>query len=91
MADGIFNIAKGAFIEKVRDGAGNLGMLLLKVSQAEGILIDHDTIASLLAAANTEANFTNYARKTGISGTITVDDVNDRVDLDMGDQTWSAA
>ena len=44
----------------------------------------------MLAAANTEANATNYARKTDLTATITVDDTNDRVDLDIPDQTWSS-
>ncbi len=91
MADFIFNIAKGAFIEKFRDGAANGLILLLKVSEADDTLNNHDTISALLAGANTEANFTNYARKTGITGTITVDDTNNRVDLDIPDQTWSSA
>ena len=91
MADGVFNIAKGSFIEKVRDGAANCGILLLKANQAEDDLLDHATLAALLAAANTEADFTNYARKTGITGTITIDNVNNRVDEDIADQTWTAA
>jgi hypothetical protein len=91
MADGIFNIAKGAFAEKFRDAGANGIVLLLKVNQAEATLIDHDDLAALLAAANTEAVFTNYARKTGLTGTVTVDDSNDRVDVDLPDQTWSSA
>lgn len=91
MADVIANIVKGAAIEKVRDSGSNLGVMLLKVNESEGTLIDRDDLGALLAAANTEADFTNYARKTGITGTITVDDTNDRVDLDMPDQTWSSA
>ena len=91
MTDFVFNIAKGAFIEKFRDGAANGLILLLKVSEADDTMNNHDTVAALLAGANTEANFTNYARKTGITGTITVDDTNNRVDLDIPDQTWSSA
>lgn len=91
MADGIFNIAKGAFVEKFRDGAANGLILLLKVNESESTLIDYDTVAAILAGSNTEADFTNYARKTGLTGTITVDDVNDRVDVDVDDQTWSSA
>lgn len=91
MADFIFNIAKGAFIEKFRDGAANGLILLLKVSEADDTLNNYDTVSAMLAGSNTEANFTNYARKTGITGTITVDDTNNRVDLDIPDQTWSSA
>lgn len=91
MADLVFNIAKGAVAEKVRDSAANIGILLLKVVEADATLKDRDTIAALLAAANTEADFTNYLRKTGITGTISVDDVNEWVDVDIPDQTWTAA
>lgn len=92
MADGVFNIAKGAVAEKIRDSATVVLILLLKANEAEATLIDRDTVALLLAeAGTTEADFTNYARKTGLTGTITVDDTNDRVDVDIPDQTWTAA
>lgn len=91
MSDGVFNIAKGAVAEKVRDGAANLLILLLKTGETETALVDYDDVAALLAGTPVEADFTNYARKTGITGTITVDDSNDRVDVDIPDQTWTAA
>lgn len=90
MADFIFNIAKGAFVEKIRDSAANVLILLLKTSEADSSMKDRDTVADLLTG-NTEADFTNYARKTGLTGTITVDDTNDRVDVDVADQTWTSA
>jgi len=91
MADFVFNIAKGAFVEKVRDDDNNLFIMLLKVSEADDTLNNHDTVAAILGGANTEADFTNYARKTALTGTITVDDTNNRVDVDIPDQTWTAA
>lgn len=95
MADFVFNIAKGAVAEKIRDAAANVGVLLLKTAEADATLKDYDDLATMLAAgggaSNVEANFTNYARKTGITATITVDDTNDRVDVDMPDQTWTTA
>lgn len=91
MADGVFNIAKGAFVEKVRDSAAVLLILLLKANEAEATLIDRATVALILSSGSTEANFTNYARKTGITGTITVDNTNERVDVDIPDQTWAVA
>lgn len=91
MADFVFNIAKGAVAEMVRDGATNVGILLLKVSQSDTLLKEHDDLAALFAAANTEADFTNYARKEGLTGVVTVDDTNDRVDVDVPDQTWTNA
>jgi hypothetical protein len=90
MADLVFNVAKGAVAEKLLDDATKLGVLLLKAGEADALLKDRTTIADVLAA-NTEANFTNYARKTGITGTRTVDQANDRVDVDMPDQTWLVA
>lgn len=91
MADGVFNIAKGAAAEKVRDGVANLGVLLLQANETETDMIDRDSVSALLAeAGTTEATATNYARKTGITGTITVDDTNNRVDIDIPDQTWAS-
>lgn len=90
MADFIFNIAKGAFVEKFRDGASNGGMLLLTAADTDDAMRDTDTVAALLATNATEASDASYARKTGLTGTITVDDTNNRVDMDIPDQTWSA-
>lgn len=92
MADGVFNIAKGAAAEKIRDAAANVGVMLLKAAEPDADLVDHDDIASLLGAAgNTEADFTNYARKTGLSGSVTVSDGDSAVYADVADQTWSSA
>jgi hypothetical protein len=66
-------------------------MLLLKTAEADATLKDRDDVAAILANGSTEADFTNYARKTGLTGTITVDDTNDRVDVDIPDQTWAVA
>lgn len=90
MADFVFNIAKGAVAEMIRDGASAVGVMLLKVAEAEDTLNNHDTLAAILGGSNTEADATNYARKTGLTGSITVDDTNNRVDVDLADQTWSA-
>jgi hypothetical protein len=91
MADGVFNIAKGAVAEKIRDSASAVLILLLKANEAEATLRDRDDVAAILANGSTEADFTNYARKTGLTGSITVDDTNDRVDVDVADQTWTSA
>jgi hypothetical protein len=62
------------------------------VAEADDTIRDYDELNALLGAAgNTEATFTNYARKTGLTATITVDDTNNRVDVDIPDQTWSSA
>jgi len=92
MADGVFNIAKGAAAEMFRDSGSAGIVLLMKANETEATLVDYDDLAALFVpAGNTEADFSNYARKTGLTGTITVDDTNNRVDIDIPDQTWSAA
>lgn len=95
MADFVFNIAKGraAYYSTLPAANDALIVLLLKSSgiEADGTLKDYDDVAALLAAANDEADFTNYARKTITSVTVTVDDTNDRQDVDVADQTWSTA
>ena len=92
MADEVFNISKGAVAETYRDAAANGIVLLMKAAESDALLRDYDDIAALFVpAGNTEATFTAYVRKTGITGTVTVDDTGDRVDVDFPDQTWSPA
>lgn len=92
MADGVFNIAKGAAAQLMRDNPNSLVVLLLQAAEADATLIDHANVSAMLGAAgNTEANFTNYARKTGLTETVTVDTAADDVTADVGDQTWTGA
>lgn len=69
-------------------------LVLLKASEADDTIRDYDDLAALLGAAgNTEADFTNYARKTidDADITVTVDDTNNRMDVDIPDQTFTSA
>ena len=94
MADGVFNIAKGKTgYYASQAGVGNAALIVVafKVIEADDTLNNYDTLAAVLAGTNTEANFTNYARKTVTSVTSTVDDTNNRLDVDFGDQTWTSA
>jgi len=93
MADRVFNIAKGkaAYYATLPAANDALIVVLLKVAQADRTLEDHATLSALLAAANTEANFTNYARKTAASVTVTPDNTNDRMDVDFADIVYTAA
>ena len=91
MTDQVFNIAKGAFVEKIRDTGTNVLVLLLTVNEADAALLDHRELNALLGAAgNTEASDASYGRKTGITATLSIDDANERVDVDIPDQTWTA-
>ena len=92
MANGVFNHAKGRVVQLLTDHPNSIQVLLLKVAEADGTLNNYDDVTALLAAAgNTEADFTNYTRKTGITESLTEDDTNDWVDCDFADQTWTAA
>lgn len=91
MADFIFTSSTGAFAEKVRDATTSVGILLIKTAEADATMRDRATIAAVLSAS-TEADFTNYARKTGVTGTPTVDTANNRTDVACtSPQTWTSA
>lgn len=94
MADLVFNAVKGKVSYYAGLPAANdaLIIVLLKSTgiEADGVLKDYDDLAALLAAANDECDATNYVRKTLTAATITVDDTNDRVDIDIADLTWTA-
>lgn len=90
MADFVFNIAKGAAAEKFRDAATNGIILLCTTDEAQATQQDYDNLSTLLAGTTVEASDASYARKTGLTGSVTVDDTNDRVDVDIPDQTFTA-
>lgn len=100
MADGVFNIAKGRVNEYVNRVDSNdptnsgLVVILLKAAEADATLEDYDDLASLLAGANTVADFTNYAPKTLTDADITApspDDANNYQQAFISDQTWTSA
>lgn len=102
MADQVMNIAKGRIVElynriESNDPANSaLVLVLLKANESDALLIDRDDLSALLgAAANTEADFTNYARivltNAELAALPAPDDANNRYDLDIPDQTWTAA
>lgn len=100
MADFVFNIAKGRvhqLAKNVDDGSPANSRLIVHVFDATGAtednIVDADTIAAVEAVTNVTERTTNgWARKTLAAAdvTITVDDTNNRVDIDIPDQTWTA-
>lgn len=101
MADITFNVAKGRINELVNrvndnDPANSaLIVVLLQASETDATLQDYDNLSLLLAAAgNTEATFTNYARKvlsdTDIAAP-TVDDTANTQWSDIPDQVYTSA
>ena len=99
MADFVFNQAKGHVAEfatriLANDPTNSVFVaVLLKASVADATAIDLDTLALVLAEGSTdEADATDYVRKeiTVSEGlTRTVDDSNNRVDIDVADIVWS--
>jgi hypothetical protein len=93
MAAMIPNIAKGKFAYYAGLPAAN-DALVWVLYQATGLvsdatLLDYATAAAIEAGATNEASFTGYARVTATSTVVTVDNTNDRVDVDSADPSWS--
>jgi len=100
MADLVFNIAKGRVAElynrvDLNDPANAVLVVTAWLSTATDATIkDIDTVALLESDANTaEATNSGYARKVLTDADVVAfapDDTNDRVDIDIPDQTWTA-
>jgi len=99
MADFVFNIAKGAvktYYNNVDSGSPANSRIIVVPIEATGIeadstLKDYDTLSALLAGSSNEQTTIGRKTLTGSDITITVDDTNDRLDIDITDQTWTAA
>lgn len=98
MADFIFNVSKGRFVEfatrvNANDPANSaFKVRVINTSATDATLRDLDTMSAIEADANTaEVNNAGYASKTLADGTLTItlDDANDRTDVDFADQTWT--
>lgn len=94
-SDIVFNVAKGRIAYYASLPAANdaLILVLLKSSGlvSDATMKDYDDLAAILAGASDEADFTNYARKTLASVTVTVNDTDDRVDIDCDDVVYTSA
>lgn len=93
MADFVFNVAKGKVAYYASLPAANDALIVVPVEatglETDATLKDYDDLAALLAGSTNEQ--TTIGRKTAGSVTVTVDDTNDRVDIDIADITWTAA
>ncbi len=91
MSDFVFNIAKGKVKYYAELPAANDALIVIPLEtsglEADSTLKDYDDVAALLAGTTNEQ--TTAGRKTVTSVTVTVDDTNDRVDIDFADQTWT--
>ena len=94
MADIVFNIAKGRVAYYAGLPAASDALIVVPIETtgivADATMIDYDDLSTLLAGASNEQS--TMGRKTITSGvTVTTDDTNDRVDVDMADIVWTAA
>lgn len=100
MANLVLNVAAGRVAELYNRVDTNdptnsaLIMLVLATSgiEADAVLKDFDTVTALLAGTTNEVTNSGYARKVLTDADIVAfgpDDTNDRVDLDIPDQTWT--
>ncbi len=100
MADQTFNIALGRTVEFYVRVDGNdpansaLVVMVLATSgiESDATLKDVDSVAALVAGTTNEVTNSGYARKVLTDADLTAfapDDTNNRVDLDIPDQTWT--
>ncbi len=91
MADVVFNIALGKVKYYAELPAANDALIVIPLEssglEADATLKDYDDVAALLAGTTNEQ--TTAGRKTVTSVSVTVDDTNNRVDIDIADQTWT--
>ena len=101
MADFVFNISKGRVVEfynrvDTNDPAASeltVGVLATAGVEADDTLNNADTWSALVAGATNFVTNSGYAIKVLADADITAfapDDTNNRVDLDIPDQTWTA-
>jgi hypothetical protein len=101
MADFVFNRAKGsvaAFYNRVDTNDPSTATIIVLILATAGIEADDtlnnkDDVADLVSGASNEVTNSGYARKELSDTDLTAfspDDTNNRVDLDIPDQTWTA-
>jgi hypothetical protein len=99
MADFVFNVAKGRvaeFYNRVDSNDPANSALIIVAIDANGdtdaTMRDRADLAALLGGTANEVTNVGYARKVLTDADLTalaIDNVNDRVDLDIADQTWT--
>lgn len=100
MADIVFNIAKGRVVEFHNridtNDPTNAAIIVVPVdvgATTDATIRDFDTLAAVLGGGVTERTTGGWNRKTITDADITFpapDDTNDRFDIDIPDQTWTA-
>lgn len=100
MANFFFNVALGRWAELYNrvdtndPAASSLVIMALATAgiEADSVLRDKDTFADVVSGATNEVTNTNYARKVLTDADLAAfspDDTNDRVEVDIPDQTFA--
>lgn len=93
MADFVFNLSKGKVGYYATLPAANDAIIMVPIEssgvETDAVLRDKDSLSDVLSGATNEQ--TTMGRKTLASVTVTIDDSNDRVDVDSADPVWTAA
>lgn len=92
MATIVFNVALGKVAYYASLPATNDALVLIALEasglETDAVLRDKDDFAAVVAGTTNEQ--TTVVRKTLASVTATVDDTNDRVNIDAADVTWTS-
>jgi hypothetical protein len=92
VANLVFNTALGKIKYYAELPAANDALIMVPLESsglvADATMRDYDTLSDILAGASNEQ--TSVGRKTLGSVTVTVNDTDNRVDIDAADVTWTA-
>lgn len=92
MASIVFNVALGRVASLAALPAANDGLVLVPLEasglETDAVLRDKDTLADVVAGTTNEQ--TSVGRKALAGVTVTVNDTNDRVEVDATDVTWTS-
>jgi hypothetical protein len=91
MAALIPNMAKGkaAYYAGLPAANDALIWVLFSGTETDDNIRDADTLTAVIGTALNEATFAGYARVTATGVSVTVDDTNNRTDVDAADPSWS--
>lgn len=91
MAAQLLNIAKGRFARyaDLPDTNDALIWTVFSGTETDANIRDVATLTALIGTSLDEATFSGYSRQTATSVIVTVDNTNDRTDVDAADPSWS--
>lgn len=93
MASFVFNISKGRVRTFAELGAANDALIAIPIEasgvESDATIIDKDTFADVVSGATNEQ--TTLGRVTLTNVTVTVDDANDRVNIDCDPIVWTGS